>query len=58
MSEMAFEKIMEGLNEALAVARGEANPAKLHVSPEIDVHATRSAGGLPENKGGVASRAG
>jgi putative transcriptional regulator len=41
MSKKAFDKIMEGLNEALAVARGEAKPAKLHVPPEIDVRAIR-----------------
>ena len=37
MSTKAFDKIAEGLNEALAIARGEAKPAKLHVPPEIDV---------------------
>ena len=42
MSKKAFDKIMEGLNEALAVARGEAKPAKLHVPPEIDVRAIRA----------------
>jgi putative transcriptional regulator len=42
MSKQAFDKIMEGLNEALAVARGEAKPAKLHVPPEIDVRAIRA----------------
>jgi hypothetical protein len=31
MSKKAFDQIMEGLTEALAVARGEAKPAKLHV---------------------------
>ncbi len=30
MSTKAFRKIMDGLNEALAVARGEAKPANLH----------------------------
>lgn len=29
MSKKAFDKISDGLNEALAVARGEAEPAKL-----------------------------
>lgn len=37
----AFEKIAEGLNEALAVARGEAKPAKLYIPPEIDVRSIR-----------------
>jgi putative transcriptional regulator len=41
MSKKAFDKIMEGLNEALAVARGEAKPAKLHVPPEINVRDIR-----------------
>ena len=39
MSTKAFDKIAEGLNEALAIARGEAKPAKLHVPPELDVRA-------------------
>lgn len=38
----AFEKISEGLNEALEIARGHAKPAKLHVPPEISVQAIRS----------------
>jgi putative transcriptional regulator len=41
MTRKAFDKIMEGLNEALAVARGEAKPAKLHVPPEINVRDIR-----------------
>ncbi len=32
----AFEKIAEGLTEALAIARGEKKPARLYVPPEID----------------------
>jgi putative transcriptional regulator len=39
---MAFERIAEGLNEALLVARGERRPAKLHVPAEIDVRAIRA----------------
>jgi putative transcriptional regulator len=42
MSKKAFDKIAEGLNEALAIARGEAKPAKLHVPAEIDVRAIRA----------------
>jgi putative transcriptional regulator len=38
----AFEKIAEGLNEALAIARGQAKPAKLHVPAEINVQSMRS----------------
>jgi putative transcriptional regulator len=37
MSKKAFDKIAEGLNEALSIARGETKPYKLHVPPEIDV---------------------
>jgi putative transcriptional regulator len=42
MSKKAFDKIAEGLAEALAIARGDAKPAKLHVPPEIDVRAIRA----------------
>lgn len=42
MSKRAFDKIAEGLNEALAFARGELRGAKLHVPPEIDVRSIRS----------------
>jgi putative transcriptional regulator len=41
MSKKAFDKIAEGLTEAIAIARGEAKPAKLHVPAEIDVKAMR-----------------
>lgn len=34
MSKKVFDQIAEGLNEALAVARGEAEPYKLHVPAE------------------------
>ncbi len=39
----AFDKIMAGLLDAGAVARGEKEPAKLFVPPEIDVRAIRTA---------------
>ena len=42
MSKAAFDKIAEGLNEALAIARGTAAPAGLHVPPEMDVRAIRA----------------
>jgi hypothetical protein len=35
VSKKAFNQVMEGLNEALAFARGELKGAKLHVPPEI-----------------------
>ena len=42
MTRRAFNKIAEGLSEALAIARGEAKPAKLYVPAEIDVKSIRS----------------
>lgn len=48
MSRQAFDQIAEGLNEALAVARGEAMPYKLHVPAEIDVKAIRAKTGLSQ----------
>jgi putative transcriptional regulator len=41
MSKDAFNKIAEGLNEALAVARGAKTGARVHVPAEIDVKAIR-----------------
>jgi putative transcriptional regulator len=41
MGKKAFDKIAAGLNEALAIAKGEAHPAKLYVPAEIDVKAIR-----------------
>ena len=42
MGKKAFDKIAAGLNEALAIARGEAKPAKLFVPAEIDVKSIRA----------------
>ena len=42
MSKRAFDKISEGLTEALAIARGEAEPARMHVPAELDVRAIRA----------------
>jgi putative transcriptional regulator len=42
MSKRAFDKIAEGLKEAIAIGRGEAKPAKLFVPPELDVRAIRA----------------
>ncbi len=44
----AFEKIEEGLTEALAIARGDAEPAKLFIPPEIDVRAICNKVGLSQ----------
>ena len=48
MSKKAFDKIAEGLTEALAIARGESKPAKLHIPAEIDVQAIRAQTGLSQ----------
>jgi putative transcriptional regulator len=48
MSRQVFDQIAEGLNEALAVARGDAMPYKLHVPAEIDVKAIRAKTGLSQ----------
>lgn len=48
MSKKVFDQIAEGLNEALAVARGEAEPYKLHVPAEIDVKTIRNRTGLTQ----------
>ncbi len=49
MSKKAFDKIAAGLNEALAVARGEVGTAKMHVPPEMDVRAVRAKTGLSQD---------
>ena len=41
LSKKAFDKIAEGLAEAIAVARGEAKPVRLFIPPEIDVRIIR-----------------
>jgi putative transcriptional regulator len=40
-SRKAFDRLEEALQEALAIAKGEAHPAKLYVPPEINVKAIR-----------------
>ena len=42
MGKKAFDKITEGLNEALAIARGELKPAKLYVPEQLDVKSIRA----------------
>lgn len=49
MSKKTFEKIVEALNEAVAITRGDAKPAKLHIPSEIDaksIRAKRSSRGM------------
>lgn len=41
MTKAAYNKIAEGLADALAIARGETKPARLYVPPEIDVKTIR-----------------
>ena len=49
MSKRAFDKIAEGLDEALSIARRETTPARLHVPAEIDVKAIRVKAGLSQD---------
>jgi putative transcriptional regulator len=42
MGRKAFDKVAEGLNEALAIARGVAKPARLYVPAEIDIKTIRA----------------
>lgn len=42
MSKKAFDRIMAGLVEARAIARGEIEPARMHVPAELDVRAIRT----------------
>lgn len=50
MSKRAFEKIAEGLEEAIAFARGELDPSsyRVHIPPELDVRAIRRRQGLSQ----------
>ena len=48
MTKKARDKIAAGLQEAIAVARGDARPARLHVPAEIDVKAIRAKTGLSQ----------
>ncbi len=49
MGKKAFDRIAKGLNEALAFARGELKPVKLHVPAELDVKAIRVKLNLPQD---------
>ena len=50
MKKTAFDKISEGLTEALQIARGEKNALRLHVPPEIDVRAIRSKAEMSQDR--------
>ncbi len=47
-----FEGVKQGLEEAIAIARGEADPStyKIHVPEELDVKAIRKATGLTQQE--------
>jgi len=49
MSKTAFDKIAKGLDEALAVARGQPGGATRHVPPVMDVRAVRARTGLSQD---------
>jgi putative transcriptional regulator len=42
MTKKTFDKIAAGLNEAIAIARGEAKPARLHIPAEMNVRSVRA----------------
>ena len=48
MSKKAFDKIAAGLSEAIAIARGDVKPARLHVPAELDVKTIRGKTGLSQ----------
>jgi putative transcriptional regulator len=52
MSKQAFDKIKAGIEGAIAIARGEAEPAtyRVHVPEEIDVKAIRRKLGMSQAK--------
>ena len=50
MSKRAFDKIKAGLEDAIAIARGEADPSsyRVHVPAEVDVKAIRRKLGMTQ----------
>ena len=48
MSKKAFDKIAAGLTEAIAIAKGEAKPARLHIPSELDIRSIRAKTGLSQ----------
>ncbi len=50
MTKTAFDRISAGLNEAISIVRGEAEPARLHMPPELDVKAIRKCTGYSQEK--------
>ena len=50
MSKRAFSKMAEGLEEALSIAKGEIEPARLVMPKEIDVKEIRSRADLSQEQ--------
>ena len=50
MARSAFDQIRQGLDEALAFARGEAGAVRLHDNPGIDVRSVRDKTGLTDQE--------
>lgn len=50
MNRKAFDKIADGLAEAISIARGEADPARAYVPATIDVAAIRAKLRLSQDK--------
>jgi len=48
MTRRAFDKIAEGLHEAVAIAQGRSEPARVHVPNAVDVKALRDTLGLSQ----------
>lgn len=42
MTKRAFDKIAAGLNEAMAIVRGDLNPARVHRPAELDTKVIRA----------------
>lgn len=42
------DELIAAMTEAVAIARGEAEPARLHVAPEVDVRAVRQRLGMSQ----------
>lgn len=55
MTKKAFDKIAAGLNDAIAFAHGNADPAtyRIHVPAEVDVKAIRKSLGLTQAEFGL-----
>jgi hypothetical protein len=56
MSKRSFDQIAEGLAEAIAIARGQAEPAALHIPPESEELTRRIARQQSAAKTGPKSR--